>query len=298
MLQLNSRVPAPILPNASFGIGAAVLFGSSTPLAKLFLEQIQPWMFAGLTFLGGGIGLLIIYLIRRRLHVVTAPLRVEDWGWLIASTLMGGVLGQGLLMVGLSATSAAATSLFLNFEGVFTALLAWTIFRERWRWRVFFGVVTITIGGVVLTQVPDVQQALSWESLAIIGACFCWAIDSNLTNRIAQRDAVQIALFKGGVGGLINTGAALSIGQSLPPVSTLPVVLGLGFCTYGLMLLCFVLALRYLGAARTGAYFSLAPFIGAGIATIFLGETFTQSLTIAAILMATGAGLCLSDSNE
>jgi drug/metabolite transporter (DMT)-like permease len=195
----------------------------------------------------------------------------------------------------LGTTTAATASLLLNFESVFTALLAWTVFRERWRWPIFCGILTITAGGMILSHTENARVGLSWGAVAILGTCFMWAMDSNFTNKVADRDPLQVALLKSGVSGLINVAIALALGQSLPGLLTLATVLSVGFFSSGLTLVCFVLALRQMGSARTGAYFALAPFVGALIAIIFLGEQMTQSLAIAAILMAIGAGLCAQE---
>ncbi len=295
-LRFNSPVPQPksqtALSGAGFAVITALLFGITTPIAKVFLDQVQPWMLAGLLFLGGGLGLLPLYLIQRWRQRPSASLRSRDWYWLGASILSGGIIGPVLLTMGLAHTPAATASLLLNGEGVFTALLAWTIFRERWHWNVFFGLVAITAGGIVLSQGEQAKAAFSWSALAILGTCLAWAIDSNLTKKVADRDPVQIAMLKGGVAGGINVAIALMLGQPLPPLLPLLGILSVGFLTNGLTLLCFVLALRAIGASRTGAYLALSPFTGAAIAILFLGEPLTRSLVIAAVLMAIGAGLC------
>lgn len=277
----------------SFALLAALLFGTSTPLAKVFLSYVDPWMLAGLLFLGGGLGLTPFYLIRNRVKMPDNLLKSEDGFWLGASILAGGVLAPALLMVGLSHTPASTAALLLNFEAVFTALLAWTVFRERWHWQVFGGIVAITIGGIVLTQSGAIAAGWSWGALAILGTCLTWAMDSNFTREVSKCDSLQVALLKSGVAGLVNVVLALLAGQSLPPFPILISVLAVGFLAYGLTLICFVVALRYVGASRTGAYFALSPFIGATIATLFLGESLTVMMVIAALLMAVGVGLCI-----
>lgn len=280
------------LPGVGFGISTALLFGGITPLAKLFLNDVQPWMLAGLLFLGGGLGLLPIYLIRQRVYPSLDRLHQQDWQWLGASVLVGGVIAPVLLTTGLVHTTAAATSLLLNFECVFTALLAWTIFGERWRWQVFVGMVAIVAGGVVLAQAENTGIGLTWGALLILGTCFHWALDSNFTTKVAARDPVQVALLKSGGAGAINVAIALLMGQPLPALPVLCVVLGVGFLTNGLTLFCFVMTLRHLGASRAGAFFALSPFAGATVSALLLSEGITGTLAIAAMLMAVGAGLC------
>ena len=281
-----------VLPGVGFGIGTALLFGGITPLAKLFLADVQPWMLAGLLFLGGGLGLLPIYLVCNQRYPSLDRLEKHDWRWLGASILVGGVIAPVLLTLGLVHTTAASASLLLNFECVFTALLAWTVFGERWRWQVFVGMLTIVAGGVVLAQGEKAGVGLTWGALLILGTCFHWALDSNFTSKIAMKDPLQVAMLKSGVAGAINVAIALSIGQPLPPLPTLCSVLGIGFLTSGITLLCFVMALRHLGASRAGAYFALSPFAGAGVSALVLKEGMNEALVVAAILMATGAALC------
>ncbi len=158
----------------------------------------------------------------------------------------------------------------------------------------FLGIVAITSGGIVLSYTEHISVGLSWGALAILGTCLAWAISSNLTNIIADRNPLQIALFNIGLAGLINVAIASSIGQ-IPPLPTLLGALGIGFISSGLTYVCFVQALRQLGAAQTGAYFALSPFVGATISVLFLGEQITQVLVISAILMAVGVGLCLQE---
>ncbi len=276
-----------------FALTTALCFGLSVPLSKLLLDEIEPWMLAGILYLGGGLGLLPIYYLRNLRSFPKNSLRQKDWGWLGASILAGGVTAPVLLTIGLTTTSATVGSLLLNFEGVFTALLAWTVFKEPWRSQVFLGIVAITSGGIVLSYTEHINVGLSWGALAILGTCGAWAMDSNLTNKIAARDPFQIALLKSGIAGLINVAIASSIGQTLPPLPTLLGALAVGFISSGLTYVCFVQALRQLGAAQTGAYFALSPFVGATISVLFLGEQITQVLVISAILMAVGVGLCL-----
>lgn len=286
------------------GIGpallAAVLFGASTPLAKLVMGDIHPVLFAGLLYGGSGLGLGVALLLRRLRPLeanAEATLKPRDYPWLAGAVLFGGVLGPVLLMLGLSSTPASSASLLLNLESVLTALVAWLVFRENVDRRIFLGMVAIVAGGVLLswTQGP---VGFSWGALAIVGACACWAIDNNLTRAISGGDPLAIAAIKGGSAGLINIGIALMIGQRLPGASALAGAAAIGLVGYGISLVGFVLALRHLGAARTGAYFSTAPFVGAGLSLLLLRETPELSFWIAGALMALGVWLHVSERHE
>jgi drug/metabolite transporter (DMT)-like permease len=275
-----------------FAITTALLFGVSTPLAKHFLGSVQPWMLAGLMYAGGGLGLIPLYFLRNRIQPPTTLLKVEDWRYLLWSMVTGGMLAPILLMTGLEHTSASVASLLLNFESVFTALVAWTIFREPWHWRVLLGILVITMGGILVSHSDQSTIDLSWGALAILGTCLAWAIDSNFTAKIAHRDPLQVALFKSGGAGLINTAIATLLGQTWPPFSILWQVFGAGFIGYGLTYCAFVMALRNIGASRTGAFFALSPLVGVAIAIVFLGDPLSKTLMLAAMLMAFGATLC------
>ncbi|MBD2073463.1 DMT family transporter [Phormidium sp. FACHB-592] len=284
------------LPGIGFGIATALLFGGTTPLAKLFLNNVQPWMLAGLLFLGGGLGLLPIYVVRtyllRQQTDTSDRLQQRDWGWLAASILTGGVIAPVLLTLGLVNTTAAAASLLLNFECVFTAVLAWTLFGERWQWQVFLGIVAIVAGGIVLARAEHSGVGMTWGALLILGTCFHWALDSNFTSKVATKDPIQVAMLKAGLAGSVNVAIALLLGQQLPALPVLCSVLVVGFFTSGLTLVCFVMALRHLGAPRAGAYFALSPFAGATVSALLLRDNINTSFAIAAVLMAAGAGLC------
>lgn len=276
---------------------AAVLFGTSAPLAKLLLLTAAPQLLAGLLYLGSGIGLTMIWVVRRRTQR-EASLSRRDAPWLVGAIAFGGVLGPFLLMLGLTRTPASGASLLLNLEGVFTAALAWFVFRENFDRRIALGMLFIVAGGALLSW----QGRLAWGGLlgpaAVMGACLCWAIDNNLTQKVSAGDPVQIAMLKGLVAGAVNVGLALALGAAWPPPAPLGGALLLGFFGYGVSLVLFVLALRHLGTARTGAYFSVAPFVGATVALVLLRERPTPLLLAAGALMAVGVWLHVSERHQ
>jgi drug/metabolite transporter (DMT)-like permease len=288
LIQLKSNAA---LKGTIFAIATALLFGTNTPLAKLFLNDVQPWMLAGLMYLGGGIGLAPFLLFRKK-QLSTSSLQLKDWKSLLGSMLTGGLAAPVLLMTGLEHSPAAVVSLLLNFESVFTALVAWTIFREPWQWRVLIGIAIISTGGILVSYTGSSSLNLSWAALAVLGTCLAWAIDSNLTNQFSARDPFQVAMFKSGGAGLVNVAIAAALGQSLPHWGLMLKIFGAGFISNGLTYCCFVMALRNIGAARTGSFFALSPMVGVTIAILFLGEPLTEILVVAAILMAIGAILC------
>jgi drug/metabolite transporter (DMT)-like permease len=281
-------------------LGAAVLFGASAPFAKLLLRDAAPQLLAGLLYLGSGLGLGIVWL-RGRYSAQAAretPLTGRNIPWLAGAIVFGGVLGPLFLMVGLTRTPASGASLLLNLEGVFTALLAWFVFRENFDRRIALGMLSIVAGSLALSW----EGRLMWGGfegpLAVTGACLCWAIDNNLTQKVSAGDPVQIAMLKGLVAGGVNTAIAFLLGASLPAAPRVAGALALGFFSYGVSLVFFVLALRHLGTARTGAYFSTAPFVGAVLSLAIFRERPTPLFMTAAALMALGVWLHLTERHE
>ncbi|HEX9195248.1 MAG TPA: DMT family transporter, partial [Azonexus sp.] len=253
-------------------LAAALLFGASTPLAKLLLAHASPWLLAALLYLGSGIGL---FLVRRARRMPAVSLARGELGWLAGAILAGGIVAPVLLMLGLARMPASGASLLLNAEGVLTALLAWFVFHENFDRRVALGMLAIVAGAVVLTWPGEAHFAGSEAALLVLGACLAWAIDNNLTRKVSLADASFIAMTKGLAAGTTNLLLALKLDASWPAPSVVAGALALGFASYGASLTLFVVALRQLGTARTGAYFSVAPFFGTLLAIGLLGEPVT-----------------------
>lgn len=280
---------------------AAVTFGASTPFAKILAGEIAPVMLAGLLYMGSGLGLMTWFACRaafaRSPRDASARLTRNDMPWLGGAILFGGVAGPVLLMLGLTSTPASTASLLLNMEGVATAVLAWCVFKENVDRRILLGMVFIVMGGIVLSWGQRPALGVPWGAIAILGACLCWGIDNNLTRKISGSDAVQIAGIKGLVSGAVSLAIAMVIGQPLPAPGSIAIAAMVGLCGYGLSLVFFVLALRNLGTARTGAYFSIAPFVGAAISLVLLGDAPGSGFWLAVALMAAGIWLHLSENH-
>ena len=277
---------------------AAVLFGASTPLNKLLLGHVSPSLLAGLLYLGSGLGLAVWIGLRGLLtgkNNREARLGRPDLPWLGLAVLSGGIVAPVLLMFGLTVTSAFSASLLLNLEGVLTALLAWFVFKENFDRRIFAGMIAILGGGVLLSCQPQRELGISWGALAICGACFCWAIDNNLTRKVSSADPMQVAAIKGLIAGTVNVVLAIVTGTTIPTTSAILAAGVVGFLSYGMSLTFFVLALRHIGTARTGAYFSTAPFLGATLSLIVLHEQPLPLFWVAGGLMAVGVWLHLTE---
>jgi drug/metabolite transporter (DMT)-like permease len=295
----------PLWRGAGLAIASAALFGASTPFAKLLIGGgVDPWLLAGLLYLGSGAGLGLVRAGRRLLgsEAAEAPLRRSDLPWLALVVLSGGAIGPALLMLGLATVPASSAALLLNLEGLMTMAIAWLVFRENVDRRLLLGAAAILAGAVVLSWQGGPggfgEGGFGLGALAIAGACLAWGIDNNLTGRLSSADPVQIAAIKGAVAGAANLALALIAGAGLPSAATVGGAAIVGFLGYGVSLVLFVLALRSLGAARTSAYFSTAPFIGAVLAIGMFGEPISAGLVAAGVLMGIGLYLHLAERHE
>ena len=286
-------------PGVPLALGSAVLFGAAAPLSKLLIGAVDPWLLAGILYLGAGIGLTIVHRGRSLVGLPSpeASLRRADWPWLAPVIVFGGMLGPLFLMLGLSLTTASSGSLLLNLEGLATMAIAWLVFRENVDRKLILGAGAILAGAIMLSWTGDGLR-LDTGSLFIAAACLSWGIDNNLTRKLSSADPVQIAMIKGLVAGTTNLVLALSLGATMPGASLVAAGALVGFFGVGISLVMFMLGLRHLGTARTGAYFSLAPFIGALLAIVLFREPLTMQLVGAGLLMAIGLYLHLAERHE
>jgi drug/metabolite transporter (DMT)-like permease len=283
---------------------SATLFGVSTPLAKVLLAGLQPQVLAGLLYFGSGLGLALFWLARRRRRepgkesVLEAPVTRRDLPWLAGAIGAGGIIAPVLLLAGLAKTPASVASLLLNLETVFTALLAWIVFRENVDRRIFLGMVAIVAGGVSLSWPSRLTPAGVAGPFLISAACLGWAVDNNLTQKVSAGDPVQVAGAKGLIAGAVNLTLGLILGGAVPLTPAIAGALVVGLFGYGVSLVLYVRAMRDLGTARTGAYFALAPFGGAAVGLLLFREPFTWRFAVAAGLMGIGLWLHLSERHE
>jgi len=283
-----------------YALLAAILFGISTPFAKILVGEIPPVMLAGLLYGGSGAGLFAWMLLKKAARKANgiAHLTRQDAPWLAGAVIAGGIVAPVLLMFGITLISASSASLLLNLEGVFTALLAWFVFKENFDRRIFLGMVFIIVAGALLSWQEGQVSGIPWGGLLVAAACLCWGIDNNLTRKVSASDPLQIAAIKGSVAGAVNIGIALAMGAVWPAATSIVQAAALGLAGYGISLVLFVLALRHLGTARTGAYFSVAPFFGAAVSLLLLHESPTLLFWIAGGLMGAGIWLHLTERHE
>lgn len=285
------------LRGALCGLLAAVLFGLSAPLAKLLLPSTPPLVLAGLLYLGGGLALTLVSLLRPG-RGGEAKLRGTDAPTLVAIIVLGGIAGPVLMLVGLSRLSGTVGSLLLNLEAPATIVLATLVFREHLGRRELGAAGLILLGALVLGLGPGEVRADPLGIAALAAACLCWALDNNLTQRLSLRDPVQLVQAKALGAGACSLGVALASGMALPDPRPLGAALLLGAFSYGASIVLDTYALRLLGAAREAALFATAPFVGALAAVPILGESLGIPVLLAGGLMALGVGSLLRERHR
>lgn len=293
--------PKPLL----FVLASAFLFGVSTPLAKALLGEVDPIALAGLLYAGVFLGLAAARgaarLFRGREAARGdghgAPLKRRDLPWLAGAVLSGGIAAPILLMLGLGRVSGLAGSLLLNFEATATALIAVLLFKENAGGRVWAALGLMTAGGAALSWIPGEGRLEIAGPLLVLAAMAAWGLDNNLTRQISGKDPVRIAMIKGFVSGAVSLTLAFVLGRGFDPGPPAAAGLAVGAVGYGLSLVLFIKGLNGLGAFRTGALFSVAPFAGAAASVIILGDRVGPGLAAAGSLMAAGVVLIVREKH-
>ncbi len=281
-------------------LGAAVLFGASAPLSKLLLGETDPIILAALLYLGSGFSALIFKsfrLVVEKDGSAEASLTHQDLPWLAGAVISGGILGPILLMTGLKSTPAATASLLLNFESTATVLIAGFIFRESIDRHVWWAMALITAAGILLSLNLQGEWGLSLGALAVIGACFSWGVDNNLTRHVSAKDPFSIVAIKGLGAGSFSLLLGFALGQSLPSLGTIFLAMLVGSLCYGASIALFVLSMRHLGSARTGTWYAIAPFVGSALAVVLLREYPSILFFISLPLMILGVVLMLNETH-
>ncbi|MDD1677985.1 MAG: DMT family transporter [Methanomicrobiales archaeon] len=284
-----------VLHPALYAIGAAVLFGASTPFAKLLLADMAPLPLAASLYLGSGLGILP-FLVRRRRLGEEAALRRADLPWLLGAIVAGGILAPVALLYGLAQTPAETASLLLNLEVVATALFALLLFREGITLRVWTAILVLVFASLLLSWNGG-MLGVSPGALGIIAATTLWGLDNNLTCVISGKDPLAIATLKGFLAGGVLAIAALVFTGPYPIPGSFLLAMLLGFFAYGLSTILFVLSLRHLGSTRTSSYFSIAPFAGALLSLIIFLQTPGILFLAALVLMLAGVFLLVGETH-
>jgi drug/metabolite transporter (DMT)-like permease len=278
---------------------AALLFGASAPLSKTLLSSIDPVPLAAFIYIGSGLCSWLLFSVRKggnKSGSLEERITKPDIPWLAGAIFAGGVAAPILLLLGLDRTPASTASLLLNFEAVATGLLAYLLFREAVGKRIFLAVGLITIASILLTWNGG-AWGFSLGSLAIVAACFLWGLDNNLTRHISGKDPLMIVGIKGICAGGFSMLLTLVLKIPIPSLSTILIAFLVGAICYGLSIQLFILALRGLGSARTGALFGTVPFVGAILSLIFLKEIPQVLFWVSLPIMAAGAWLMLTEKH-
>ncbi len=293
------HIPLPVLS----ALAAALCFATAAPLSKILTEHAEPVMLSGWMLLGTGIGMLLYFLISRSIHQnrnsIEAPLARADIPWLCGSIIFGSVIPAILLMVSLQYTTATTAAFLLCFEGVATTIIAISIFNEYVGYRVWTGLFCITISCLFICYDPDSTFFLSLGALGVILACVSWGIGNTIICRIAYTDPVRMIMIKGFIAGLFMVGMAILVNEQFPDLIIIVSSLVVGFIAFGgLVGLFFIYALRGLGAARTGSYFSVHPIFGV-LLSFLIFQTMPDCLLLAALmLMVIGILLLITEQHS
>jgi drug/metabolite transporter (DMT)-like permease len=283
-----------------FALVAAVCFGAGAPLSKLLVAGVAPLTLSGLLYLGAGLGMSGYFVLTawrsNGRNNVEAPLVRNDYPLLALSLVLGSILPTIILMASLASTPAITASMLLSFEAVVTTFVASAMFREPVGRRVWAALALITLACMALTYSPGSVFGFSLGALGVLLTCTFWGVEVNINRALSGRDPVRIVVFKGWAAGVIMTGIALLMGESLPAPETMLAAMVVGFlCFGGLMVICYFRALRGLGAARTGAIFGINPLFGVLISFLIFREIPSAAFLLALPLMAGGLYLMLSE---
>ena len=278
---------------------AAALYALNSPVSKLLLDKISPTMMAAFLYLGAGIGLAIVRLLQRGMgkDQKEKPLTRKDLPYTIGMVVLD-IAAPIFLMIGLTRTTAANASLLNNFEIVATSVIALCIFKEAISKRLWAAIVLVTISSIVLSVKDMSSFSFSFGSIFVLLACVCWGFENNCTRMISNKDPLQIVVIKGFGSGIGSLVIAFALGEYIPNGIYVICALLLGFVAYGLSIFFYIYAQRYLGAAKTSAYYALAPFIGVALSLVIFREVPTASFVIALLIMIAGTYLASTDITD
>ncbi len=278
---------------------AAALYALNSPISKLLLGKIPPTMMAAFLYLGAGIGLTIVRLVQRGMGrgKKEAPLTRKDLPYTIGMVVLD-IAAPIFLMIGLTRTTAANASLLNNFEIVATSVIALCIFKEAISKRLWAAIALVTISSIVLSVEDMSSFSFSFGSIFVLLACVCWGFENNCTRMISNKDPLQIVVIKGFGSGIGSLVIALILGEHISNWGYIVCALLLGFVAYGLSIFFYIYAQRYLGAAKTSAYYALAPFIGVALSLLIFREVPTVSFVVALLIMIAGTYLASTDTTD
>lgn len=275
-----------------FAILAAAFYALNSPISKLLLDRVSPTMMAAFLYLGAGISMAALCLIGNRHGFAASEQKLtrKELPYTIGMVALD-IAAPIALMIGISKTSAANASLLNNFEIVATSLIAMLVFREKISRRLWLGIALVTLSSVILSVQDMSSFSFSAGSIFVLLACVCWGLENNCTRMMSKKNPVQIVVIKGIFSGLGSLVIAWCVGEHLPDVTGMLLALALGCVAYGLSIVCYIYAQRELGAAKTSAYYAVAPFIGVALSLLIFAELPSAGFVIALLIMI--AGTCV-----
>ncbi len=282
-----------------YAILAAALYAINVPLSKLLLNYVEPTMIASFLYLGAGMGLFVYGLIEKRLgrNERKESLTKKELPYTIAMVILD-IMAPILLMLGITMTNSANVSLLNNFEIVATSIVALFIFKEAISKKLWFAITLVTIASIILSFEGVGSFVFNQGSFFVLGACLCWGFENNCTKMISNKSSVEIVVIKGTFSGLGSLIVALIVGERIPAIQWLICVLVLGFVAYGLSIHFYIMAQKDLGAAKTSAYYSIAPFLGVVFSMLLLKESPSVRFAIALIIMIISTYFMIKDTIE
>ena len=289
----------PVKSGICLALFAAALYAINSPLSKLLLDYLPPTLMAGFLYIGAGVCMLALALLRkvRKTERTETKLTKRELPYTVAMILLD-IAAPVCLLLGLKSTTAANASLLNNFEIVATAVIALVVFKEKINFRLWLGILFITLSCMVLSFEDLSSLQFSYGSLLILLACVCWGFENNCTKKISSKDPLEIVLLKGIFSGLGSLLVGFIIGERITVLWSVFAVIGVGFAAYGLSIFFYVHAQRILGAARTSAYYAVSPFIGTLLSLVIFREIPHYTYFIALALMIIGAWLSSQDKGR
>lgn len=282
-----------------YAILAAALYAINVPLSKVLLKNVEPTMMASLLYLGAGLGLLIYGWIEKKSGKADKKesLTRKELPFTIAMVVLD-IAAPIFLMLGISLTNSANVSLLNNFEIVVTSIIALVVFKEVISKRLWFAIILVTIASIVLSFEGAGSFIFNKGSLFVLAACGCWGLENNCTRMISNKSSIEIVVIKGTCSGLGSMLVALLLGEQIPGFVWIVCVLLLGFVAYGLSIHFYIMAQKDLGAAKTSAYYSVAPFLGVAFSMMLLGERPGMQFYAALLIMIISTYFMVKDTIE
>lgn len=278
-----------------YAIAAAAFYALNVPCSKMLLAQISPIFLAGLLYIGAGLGIGILYLLHFKHESQSERLGKKDLPYTLGMILLD-IIAPILLMFGVKYGTSGNASLLGNFEIVATTLIGLFIFKEKVSLRLWFAILFITTSSFILSFENDEGFKFSVGSIFVLGATICWGLENNCTRKISDKSTYQIVTIKGLCSGIGSIIVSIATNETNVVAKYIPLALLLGFIAYGLSIFTYIRAQKYLGAAKTSAFYAIAPFIGVLFSIVLLNEEITTQYIVALLIMIVGTAFVIYDT--